>query len=176
MREFKGGAQELAWVESIFGIGIIVGGLVLSAWGGFKRRILTSFMGIVGLGIGAILTGLIPSNLFWLLLVAYFIFGSMQVLANGPLNAIFQSTIKPDYQGRVFSLMGAGATAMMPLSLLIAGPVADLLGMRAWYIFGGVVCILVTIASLLNKAIMNIEQNKQPTPVQAEVRAETPAP
>ena len=176
MREFKGGAQELAWVESIFGIGIIVGGLVLSAWGGFKRRILTSFMGIVGLGIGAILTGLIPSNLFWLLLVAYFIFGSMQVLANGPLNAIFQSTIKPDYQGRVFSLMGAGATAMMPLSLLIAGPVADLLGMRAWYIFGGVVCILVTIASLPNKAIMNIEQNKQPTPVQAEVGAESPEP
>jgi len=65
---------------------------------------------------------------------------------------------------------------MMPLSLLIAGPVSDWLGVRAWYIFGGVVCILVTIASLPNKAIMNIEQNKQPTPVQAEVRAETPEP
>jgi DHA3 family macrolide efflux protein-like MFS transporter len=167
MQEFKGGATELAWVESVFGVGVIVGGLVLSAWGGFKRRIMTSFLGIVGLGLGVILTGLAPANMFWLLLTSHFLIGFMQVLANGPLGAIFQSTIEPDYQGRVFSLINAGATAMMPLSLLIAGPVSDWLGVRVWYVFGGAVCILMTVAALFVPAILNIEQNKQAAPPEA---------
>jgi DHA3 family macrolide efflux protein-like MFS transporter len=176
LREFKGGAPQLAAVESFFGIGVIVGGLVLSAWGGFKRRIMTSFMGIVGLGLGVILTGLAPANMFWLLLTSNFLIGAMQVFANGPIGAIFQSTIEPDYQGRVFSLIGAGATAMMPLSLLIAGPVSDWLGVRVWFIFGGAVCILMMIASLFFPAIMNIEQNKQPAPVEAETKVEVKEP
>jgi DHA3 family macrolide efflux protein-like MFS transporter len=174
LKEFHGGATQLAAVESAFGVGIIVGGLVLSTWGGFKRRIMTSFLGIVGLGIGVILTGLAPANMFWLLLAANFLVGGMQVLANGPIGAIFQATIEPDYQGRVLSLTSAGAMAMMPLSLLIAGPLSDWLGVRVWFIFGGAVCILVMLVSLFNKAIMNIEQNRQPAPIQAETKVETP--
>jgi DHA3 family macrolide efflux protein-like MFS transporter len=159
-QEFHGGAQQLGWVESVFGVGVILGGLALSAWGGFKRRILTSFCGIVGIGIGVILTGLSPADMFWLLLAANFVLGFAQVFANGPLMAIFQSAVAPDVQGRVFSLIGAGATAMMPLSLLIAGPVSDWLGVRVWYVFGGAVCILTTVGALFIPTIVNIEQNR----------------
>ena len=167
-QEFHGGAQQLGWVESVFGVGVILGGLALSAWGGFKRRILTSFCGIVGIGIGVILTGLSPAEMFWLLLAANFVLGFAQVFANGPLMAIFQSTVAPDVQGRVFSLIGAGATAMMPLSLLIAGPLSDWLGVRVWYVFGGAVCILTTVAALFIPAIVNIEQNRLPAVEKAD--------
>jgi DHA3 family macrolide efflux protein-like MFS transporter len=160
MQEFGGGAQELAWAESAFGVGIILGGIGLSAWGGFKRRIITSFTGVIGIGVGVVLTGLAPAGFFWLILAANFLLGFTQVFANGPLNAIFQSAVSPEMQGRVFSLIGAGATAMMPLSLLVAGPVADALGIRVWYIFGGTVCILMTVVALFIPAIVNIEQNK----------------
>ena len=164
LKEFEGGAPQLAVVESVFGVGMILGGLILGAWGGFKRRIYTSFMGIVGLGIGVILTGLAPANMFWLLLAANFIIGVTQVFANGPIGAIFQSAIDADFQGRVFSLIGAGATAMMPISLLIAGPLADLLGVRAWYVAGGAIVILVTLVAWFIPAIKNIEENKHVTP------------
>jgi DHA3 family macrolide efflux protein-like MFS transporter len=166
-QEFHGGAQQLGWVQSVFGVGVILGGLTLSAWGGFKRRIVTSFFGIVGIGIGVILSGLAPADLFWLLLAANFMLGFAQVFANGPITAIFQSAVAPDVQGRVFSLIGAGATAMMPLSLLIAGPVSDWLGIRVWYIFGGTVCILTSLAAFFIPAIMNIEQNKAGGPPEA---------
>jgi DHA3 family macrolide efflux protein-like MFS transporter len=160
LKEFQGGAPQLAVVESVFGVGMILGGLILGAWGGFKRRIYTSFMGIIGLGVGVILTGLAPANMFWLLLVANFIIGVTQVFANGPIGAIFQSTIDADFQGRVFSMINAGATAMMPISLLIAGPLSDWLGVRVWYIVGGAIVILVTIVAWFIPAIMNIEENK----------------
>jgi MFS transporter, DHA3 family, macrolide efflux protein len=167
-KAFNGGAQELAWVESVFGIGVILAGLALSTWGGFKRRIITSFAGIIGIGLGVFLTGLAPAHTFWLLLVTTFVVGFSQVFANGPLSAIFQSSVAPDMQGRVFSLIGAGATAMMPLSLLIAGPISDWLGVRTWYLFGGVACILMTLIAFFIPTIVNIESNNQPKPVEIQ--------
>jgi len=56
---------------------------------------------------------------------------------------------------------------MMPLSLLIAGPILDVLGIRFWYIFGGSICILMTVIAFFVPAIINIEDNHvaQPVPV-----------
>jgi len=160
---FNGGATELGWVESLFGAGVIIGGILLSIWGGFKRRIITSFCGIIGIGLGIALIGFIPADMFSLLLAANFLVGFMQVFANGPLMAIMQSTVNPEMQGRVFSLLQAGATAMMPLSLLIAGPISDALGIRFWYIFGGTVCIVMMLIALFIPPIMNIENNHETT-------------
>ena len=157
---FGKGAVELGWTEATLGIGTILGGLILSVWGGFKRRIVTSFCGIIGIGLGVILFGAAPAGQFWLLLAAGFLLGLSSVFANGPLHAIFQSAIAPEVQGRVFSLIGAGSMAMMPLSLLIAGSLADRLGVRFWYLLGGTVTIAVTIAASFVPAIMNVEQNQ----------------
>jgi len=159
--EYHGGVLQLGLVNSIFGIGIIVGGLVLSAWGGFKKRIWTSMMGIIGIGAGILIFGLFPAHLFYVALGGVFLFGGMQVMANGPLHAIFQATIDPDMQGRVLSLIGAGATAMSPLSLLVAGPVSDWLGVRTWYMIGGSACVIMAVTALFIPVIMNIEENRQ---------------
>jgi DHA3 family macrolide efflux protein-like MFS transporter len=162
---FGKGVIELGWTETSFGVGVIVGGLVLSTWGGFKKKIITSLSGVMGIGAGVILIGAAPVNMFFLILVANFIIGVTQVFANGPLHAIFQSTIEPDMQGRVFSLIGAGATAMMPLSLLVAGPISDWLGVRVWYLFGGGLCILITLFAFSYPAIMDIEKNHLQKPI-----------
>ena len=49
-------------------------------------------------------------------------------MANGPLSAILQERISPEMQGRVFSLVGAGANAISPLATLLSGPLAEVLG------------------------------------------------
>jgi DHA3 family macrolide efflux protein-like MFS transporter len=72
--------------------------------------------------------------------------------------------------GQAFSLISAGAAAMMPLSLLIAGPVSDWLGVRVWYVFGGAVCILTAVAVLFIPAIEKIEQNRLPTSEKVNAR------
>jgi len=158
---FNKGVVELGWTETLFGVGMIVGGVALGAWGGFKRKIITSLSGVLGIILGVILIGVAPGNMFFLLLVANFILGMTQVFANGPLGAIFQSTIEHDMQGRVFSLINAGATAMMPLSLMVAGPMSDWLGIRIWYLIGGGLCILVTIIAFLTPAIITIEEQRK---------------
>jgi MFS transporter, DHA3 family, macrolide efflux protein len=160
-KHFELGAIELGLTDSLFGVGMIVGGLLLGIWGGFKRRVATSLTGIIGLGFGIILTGLAPANLFWLALVGMGIAGFMSPITNGPLHAMLQATVRPEMQGRVMSLISSAAIAMTPLSLAVAGPVADLVGIRSWYIFGGVVCIIIGAIGFFVPAIMNIEQNHQ---------------
>jgi len=162
---FGKGVAELGWMETIFDVGVIIGGLVLSAWGGFIRKIITSIMGIMGIGAGVVMVGVAPSNMFFLILVANFVIGVTQVFANGPLMAIFQTAIEPDMHGRVFSLFSGGATAMMLLSLLVAGPISDWLGVRSWYLIGGGLCIPVTLIPFSIPAIMNIERNRHQSPV-----------
>ncbi|OGN71809.1 MAG: MFS transporter [Chloroflexi bacterium GWB2_49_20] len=162
-KEYLGGAPQLGLLDSIFGIGVIVGGLILSAWGGFKKRILTSLVGIVGIGAGILVFGSLPPHLFYLALSGIFMLGFMQVFANGPLHAILQATVDPGMQGRVLSLINAGATAMSPLSLLVAGPVADALGVRTWYLIGGSACILAALCAMFIPAVMTIESNQLAT-------------
>lgn len=158
-KHFGGGALQLGWLESAWGVGVVVGGLTLSAWGGFRRRVVTSIMGVIGMGVGTLAIGLAPASAFALALSGMFVGGFMNPMANGPLFATLQATVAPEMQGRVMSLLGSGAAAMMPLSLLIAGPVADALGVRVWYVIGGLACTAIGLAAFAVPAIMNVDQN-----------------
>jgi DHA3 family macrolide efflux protein-like MFS transporter len=158
-KHFNGDALQLGTLESAWGIGVIAGGLFLSAWGGFRRRIYTSLLGVTLMGLGIITIGLAPSTLFWLAVAGNAIAGFMNPITNGPLFAVLQATVAPDYQGRVFTVVNSLASAMMPLSLAVAGPLADSLGMRAWYVMGGVSCVVLGLVAFFIPAIVNLEQN-----------------
>lgn len=155
--EFAGGAMQLAWVESAGGIGIIIGGLLLSIWGGFKRRILTSLLGLVGVGIGALLIGFAPASLLYVVVVGMFIVGFMLPITNGPVMAVLQAVVAPDMQGRVFTLVGSLSAAMSPLGLAIAGPLSDAVGVRTWFLVAGVVTGSMGLVSFLIPAIVHVE-------------------
>ena len=169
---FGGGVLQLGWIESAFGFGMIAGGLTLSAWGGFKKRILTSMFGLLGLGIGFALIGFVPPNLFWLGVASAFLAASMVPIVNGPVHAILQSAVEPEMQGRVFTLVGSLASAMAPLGLIVAGPVADTIGVQSWYVIGGVTCIFLAVVGYSLPALMNIEDNhRNGEPAQEQVKA-----
>lgn len=173
---FKGGPLQLGWIEAAFGFGMIAGGLALGAWGGFKKRILTSMLGLLGLGIGFSLIGFVPSNLFWLGVVSAFFAASMVPMVNGPVHAILQSAVEPEMQGRVFTLVGSLGSAMAPLGLIVAGPVADTIGVQSWYVIGGLACILMAVVGYSIPAVMNIEENHRKSGESVLEQAETPAP
>jgi MFS transporter, DHA3 family, macrolide efflux protein len=159
-QHFGGQALQLAWMDTVFGIGMVIGGLVLSTWGGFRRRILTTLVGLLGIGISTLFLGLLPPPAYILAVVAMFSFGFVNPIANGPLLATVQATVAPEMQGRVFTLMGSAASAMMPLGMIIAGPLSDALGVQIWFVAGGIITIMMAISALFIPAIMNIEQGR----------------
>jgi len=88
-----------------------------------------------------------------------FLAGFMNPITNGPFFALLQSNVEAGMQGRVLGLVQSAAAAMMPLSLLIAGPVADALGVRVWYLLGGAATVLAGLISFCVPAIMHVEDN-----------------
>jgi DHA3 family macrolide efflux protein-like MFS transporter len=160
-KHFGKGALEFGLMDSAWGFGVIAGGLLLSVWGGFKKKVATSMSGIIGIGVGMTMIGLAPSQYFWLALIGMGIGGFMNPITNGPLGALLQSNVRPDMQGRVMALVGSVATAMTPLGLMIAGPVSDVIGIRAWYWIAGILTLLMGLAGFFIPAVMNVENNRE---------------
>ena len=158
---FQGDAFTLGAMNSAYGIGFVVGGLILSAWGGFKRRILTSLMGIVGVGIAMTAVGMTPPSAVWVAVVAAGITGAMHALITGPLLAIIQTLVAPDMQGRMLTLVISLVSALAPVSMLIAGPTADLIGVRTLYLVGGVGCTIIGVASFMIRSVTHLEDDRQ---------------
>ena len=163
--ELGGNALQLGWITSALGIGTIAGGIALGVWGGTRRRILTVLPALVGLGIGVAALGL--ASAYAPALAAMIVVGLMVPIANGPIQAILQATIAADYQGRVFTLMGSLAGVTAPLGLLLAAPIAEVVGVRAWYLAAGLASIAMGIAGFFLPSLMRIEEPP------AEAREET---
>lgn len=114
----------LGSVQSVGAIGGIVGGVLMSAWGGPKRRVHGVLMGwIVGGLFMQALMGWGQSLGVWA--IASFIGGLTIPLVNGSNQAIYQAKVPPDVQGRVFAARRLIAWITQPLSPIIAGPLAD---------------------------------------------------
>lgn len=157
---FGGNAIQLGWVESAMGIGMIVGGALLGVWGGFERKIVTSMLGLIGMGAGALILALAPAAAFPLAVGGALLVGLMSPITMGPFFAVIQSTVAPEMQARIFSLMSSIGGGMVPIGLMIAGPVADWVGIQAWFLMGGALCVLMAVAGLFIPAVINIEAKR----------------
>jgi MFS family permease len=115
----------LATVNSAGAIGGLVGGVVMSTWGGPKRKVHGVFTGW-GLAslFGTVLMGVGPGLVVWV--TASFLGASLSPLINTSNQTIWQAKVAPDVQGKVFSIRRLIAWFVTPLAMLIAGPLADL--------------------------------------------------
>lgn len=111
-------------VQSVAGIGGLIGGLLLSTWGGPKRRVHGVLLGMFASSLlGQVLMGVGQTVPIWLI-AAFFLSFFIPVL-NGSNQAIWQAKVPPDIQGRVFSVRRLIAQVTAPIAMLMAGPLAD---------------------------------------------------
>ncbi|HEX8161807.1 MAG TPA: MFS transporter [Pyrinomonadaceae bacterium] len=113
----------LGTVLSIGGAGMLFGTVLMVAWGGPKRRVngVLGFLALIGLCI--VLAGLRPSAP--LVGAACFLFFMSLPITNGSSQAIWQTKVAPDVQGRVFAMRAMIGGSCLPLAYFVAGPLAD---------------------------------------------------
>jgi MFS family permease len=119
-----GSPSNMGLAQSIMGAGFLVGSLLMSVWGGpKKKRIRLVILAISLASMGFIVAGLKPSMLMigiGLFILTFFIpFGS------GPSSALFTAKVPPDVQGRVFATRSMISQSMMPLAFILSGVLAD---------------------------------------------------
>ncbi|NJN80701.1 MAG: MFS transporter [Anaerolineales bacterium] len=113
----------LGVIQTVMGLGMLAGSIVMSAWGGAKRRIPATILFIILALIGYIVVGITPNPYF--IGAGIFILMFFIPLASGNSQVVFQTKVPREIQGRVFSVRSTISQSMMPIAFLTAGPLAD---------------------------------------------------
>lgn len=142
-RSYEDDVWNLSALEIAWSSGMILGGAIMASWGGFKNKVHTMAFSTVVTGIGTIILGLNP--LFWIYLACMGIMGVTMPMFGTPSTVILQQKTDPDYLGRIFSVYSMIHSSMMPLGMLLFGPLADIIKIESILLPTGV---LITIMSL----------------------------
>lgn len=118
-----GTPDQVGYVSSSIGVGMLVGTLIMSAWGGPKKRVYGILGGGLWSGLFVLLLGTRPSLLL-IAIVGFFYMISMPII-NGSSQALWQTKTPPDMQGRVFSVRRMIAQFTSPVAIIMSGPLVD---------------------------------------------------
>jgi len=132
-RSFGDDVWRLTAIEIAFSIGMMLGGGLIAAWGGFRNKMHTVILGAVTLGLFTVGLGLVPN--FWIYIAFMAVVGVAMPVYSTPATVLLQEKVEGDYLGRVFGVMGMISTSMMPFGMLIFGPIADYVAIE-WLLIG----------------------------------------
>lgn len=118
-----GSVALLGWSSTIAASGMLAGGLLMSAWGGPKRRVRFFFTMVAVQGALAITVGIQPIIPLIMIGAAGYMF--VFPLLGSTQQALWQTRVPHHMQGRISSVRNTVASAATPLALIIAGPLAD---------------------------------------------------
>lgn len=151
VRDFGNEVWRLTAIEITFSVGMMAGGILISAWGGFKNGVYTMALAIGLYGLGVIGLGLVDN--FFVYIGIFAGIGIAMPLFNTPIVVLFQSKVDSAFMGRVFSVFGMASSVLMPLSMVVFGPVADAVAIDALLIWTGIAIALLSIPFMASKML-----------------------
>jgi MFS transporter, DHA3 family, macrolide efflux protein len=116
-------SQVLGAIFSAAGIGGVTGAVILSAWGGFKRRVNGMLAGFMGAGLAKTVFGLGQGTIVWL--PTQFCSSLNFPLLGSSETALWMEAIPPKLQGRVFAANSLVLELVSAIATLLAGPISD---------------------------------------------------
>ncbi len=146
----------LALLSSVAGVGGLIGGFIISTWGGLRtQRIYGVLIPMIITGIAQITYGFSP----WLYLTAgaAALWSAMIPILNAHSQAIWQTATPLDLQGRVFSVRRVIAQFTIPLGTLLGGSAGGLFNPGIAMAAAGGMMVLFTLSQLFNPALLSID-------------------
>ncbi|HET7839886.1 MAG TPA: MFS transporter [Rectinemataceae bacterium] len=132
-RNFGAEVWRLSAIEIAFSAGMMLGGAAISIWAGFRNRMRTMVFANLAMALCTIALGLLPW--FWPYIAVMGIFGIALPFFNSPSATMIQEHVEQDFLGRVFSVFTMLQTSLMPLGMLLFGPLADRIRVE-WLLLG----------------------------------------
>jgi DHA3 family macrolide efflux protein-like MFS transporter len=155
-RSFGAEVWRLTAIEVAFSVGMMAGGIIIAAWGGFKNRLHTMITSVVVIAVGTFALGIVP--IFWIYLAIMGMVGMVLPMFNTPFIVLLQEKVETDFLGRVFSVLNMISSSIMPLAMLVYGPAADMIRIE-WLLLGTGLLILVEGFFMLGNKVL-IEAGK----------------
>ncbi|MFV0363839.1 MAG: MFS transporter [Suipraeoptans sp.] len=142
----------LSAIEVAFSVGMIVGGILITFWGGMKNKVYSMFLSVMIMGICTLGLGFrMPFTLYMILMG---IFGIAIPIMSTPAMTLLQKKVEPAYIGRVFGIVTMINTAMMPLGMVIFGPMADVVSVEILLLLTGVIIMIAACCMIRTKELV----------------------
>lgn len=139
-RSFGDDVWRLTAIEVTFSVGMMLGGILMSVWGGFKNKVHTMNLSLLLFGVTTALFGVISN--FWVYLSVMVLCGCAMPLYNTPGMTLMQTKIPSQLTGRVFSAMAMISGIGMPLGMVLFGPLGDIVRIELLLIVTGLILVI----------------------------------
>jgi DHA3 family macrolide efflux protein-like MFS transporter len=154
VRNYGAEVWRLSAIEVAFSAGMIAGGILIGIWGGFKNRIYTMALSCPLCGILSVGLGLSPHFVLYLAIMA--VMGIILPLYHAPSMALLQTTVDASFMGRVLSVFTMVSSVMMPLGMVVFGPVADKVSIDIILVGTGIWVALLGIPMITSKTLREV--------------------
>ncbi len=152
VRSFGSDVWRLTAIEMVFSIGMMAGGIIMTYWGGFKNKIHTMAVSNIILGICTFLLGIVPFFAMYLFFMG--VFGIAISIFNVPSAVLLQEKVEANFLGRVFGVFTMISSSILPISMLLFGPLSDIVKIEWILIVTGVLISILSIFLLSNKDLI----------------------
>jgi MFS transporter, DHA3 family, macrolide efflux protein len=146
-RSFGDEPWMLTVLEICFGVGMLIGGVLVSTILAKRSAIGLIIIAAFGFGIVTVALGLSPN--LWLFYGFMFIVGVLVPPFSAPFMTLVQQTVRPEMHGRVFSYVGIVMALATPIGTVIFGPLADVISVEALLVIAGIVTIVVIAVAIM---------------------------
>lgn len=153
-RNYGDDVWRLSVIEIVFSVGMLLGGVLISVWKGFKNRAHTMAFAMMGNAIFVVVLGIPISFISYSIVMV--LIGIIIPIFNTVSTVLLQEKVDPDYMGRVFSIVTILNSCMVPLSMIIFGPLADIISIEAILLGTGVILVILSYTMTKNKALLKI--------------------
>ncbi|MHA2499659.1 MAG: MFS transporter [Candidatus Hodarchaeales archaeon] len=128
IEDHGGNENYVALVITIFYAGALAGGLLMTFWKGFDRHVIGVTVGLFFSYVALLVIALAPTGAWWVLMLGAAIIGVTNPVSNVSSQTIWQKTVPPELMGRVMSVRTTVAWISIPLSMVLAGILAEQIG------------------------------------------------
>ncbi len=158
---FSGGAAELSVITSAEGAGLLLGGIIMGLWGGFRRNLLTSGLGWGLVGLSYFGISVLAGDQFVLLAAFFLASGIAMAIGCAGLDAYYMNAVPEAYHGRVFSVLATLDNTTVPLGLIIAAVTGGLIRIQTWYLITGILHFGLFVFWLFSRRIRKAEEGRE---------------
>lgn len=153
-RTFGPEVWRLTFSEMTYSLGMVIGGLLVTTWGGFKKNLTITLL--AGMLYGCLMIGLGIAPFFILYLLFNTMIGITSPCYNAPITVCLQQKVESNMHGRVFSLLQISTSCALPLGMALFGPIADYLSIGVLLFVSGTIVIIISLYMLLSKQFSNV--------------------
>jgi DHA3 family macrolide efflux protein-like MFS transporter len=151
-RSFGDDVWRLTAIEMAFSIGMTSGGIIIASWGGFRNKLHTMALSYFTVAFCTFGLGVIP--VFWIYLFLMGVVGIAMPVFNTPFMVLLQQKVEPDFLGRVFGVLTTISSSVMPLAMLIYGPIADVIKIEWLLVVTGLLMLVQSFLLLRNRVLI----------------------